>query len=69
MKLFQCFSQKLPIKMSIDLGSSDAFMTQHFLHGSQVGATFYKMCGKGMTEGMRRNSFCDAGFFYQVFDN
>ena len=39
MKLLQRLSQKLSVKMRIDLCSGDAFMTKHFLHGTEIGVS------------------------------
>jgi hypothetical protein len=49
-KLLKCSSEELPIQMSIDFGCSDALVSQHFLHGTQVGAAFNEVGCKRMPE-------------------
>ena len=41
------------VHMGIYLCRGDAFMTQHFLHHTQVGSPFHQMGGERMSEGMR----------------
>lgn len=53
--------------MGIDLGSRDAFMAQHFLNGTKVGAAFHEVGGKGMAESMGRDIFCDARLAGKLF--
>ena len=37
----------------IDLGGSEIGVTQHFLHGTQIGTSVQKMSGKGVAQRMR----------------
>lgn len=52
-KAFQRLTQVFPVEVGIDLSRGDAFMSKHFLYGTQVGPAFYQVCGKGMPERMR----------------
>src|SRR5437868_4750186 len=69
MKLVQCRAEKIPVQVCVYLSSGYAFMTQHFLHRTQVCTAFYKMCSKGVPEGMRRNIFYNTCLFCKVFKN
>ena len=55
--------------MRVDLSGRYTFMSQHFLHRPQVGATFYQMRGKRMPEGMWGDIFFNACFFCKFFQH
>lgn len=59
----------LPVEVGVYFGGGNRLMAQHFLHSPQIGPSFNKMCGKGMTESVRADAFLHANFFCQVFDN
>jgi hypothetical protein len=59
----------IPIQMRIDLCGSDRLMTEHFLHGPQVGSSLHQMSGKTVPEGMRAHILSEAGFVAQGFDD
>ncbi len=40
------------VNMNVYFSSSNAFVTEHLLDSTQIGATLKKMGRKGMTEGM-----------------
>jgi hypothetical protein len=63
----QGFPEEFAVEVSIDLGSGNAFMAQHFLYGAEIGAAFHEMCGEGMAEGVRGDVFSDAGLPDKVF--
>ena len=44
-------------------------MTEHFLHGSQVSASFDEVCREGMSESMRTDTFFQIYFFSELFDD
>src|SRR5688572_9029128 len=44
-------------------------MSQHLLHGTKIGASFYQMRSKRMPESMRRDCFFNSCFKNKVFDN
>ena len=50
MKLLQCLPQKFPVQVCIDFRSGDTGMSQHFLYGPEIGASFYQVGGKGVAE-------------------
>lgn len=41
MIFFKCLSQEFPVKMSIYLRGSNAFVAQHFLDSPEIGSPFY----------------------------
>ena len=57
------------VEMGIDFGGGDAFVPQHLLHGAEVGATFHKVRGERVAEGVRTDGFGDAGRCSQCLDN
>lgn len=63
------FSEKFPVKMRIDLGGRNAFMSQHFLYGTEVGAPFDQMCGERVPERVRGNGLCYLCLCGQLLDN
>ena len=46
--------------MCINLGGADTGMTEHLLHGEQVGAAFQEVCGKAVPEGVWADALLDA---------
>lgn len=68
-KLLQGVTEIIAVEVGIDLGSSNAFVPQHFLNGTKVGPAFHQVSGKGMPESMWGNGFGDTGFQGQVFNN
>src|SRR6187401_1236469 len=69
MKLFQGLSEEFTIEMCINLGGCNILMTEHFLYRTKIGATFYQMRSKTVTECVRRNRFFYSCFFCKVFYN
>src|SRR6185369_7148700 len=55
--------------MCIDLRGCNIFMTEHFLDGTKISATFYQMRGKAVTKCMWRNCFLYPCIFCQFFNN
>lgn len=55
--------------MGVDLGGSDAFVSQHFLDGAQVGATFDEVRGKTVPEGVRADVFLEPYTLDLFFDD
>ena len=47
--------EAFPIHVGIALGGRDIDMSEHFLHGAQVGAAFEEMGGEGVAQGMGRD--------------
>ena len=47
--------------MSVDLGRGDVGVTEHHLHGAQIGAIFQKVRGEGVPEHVRRNAAGETG--------
>lgn len=50
MKLMIHTTKILTVHVCVDLRCGDVGMAQHFLDGAQVGTTFKKMGGEGMSE-------------------
>lgn len=69
MKIIERPAQEFAVEMGIDFGGGDAFVSQHFLYGAQVGAALYQVGGERMAETMGRYDFADTGFLHQVFDH
>ena len=55
--------------MGIDLGGGEVGMAEHDLHTAQVGAVFQQMGGKGVPEGMGRDTLADTGQIGPFFDD
>ena len=49
------FHPLLGADVGVNFCCKNAFVAEHLLHNSQVGAVFNKMGGKGMAEGVRRD--------------
>ena len=54
--------------MRVDLRSRNVGMAKQFLHDTQIGSPFQKMGRKGMTKGVWRDHFGDAGKPRVFFD-
>ena len=63
----QGFAEVFPIQMGVDLGGRNAFVTEHLLDGTKVGAAFDQVGGEGMPESMRRDPLRDPGLPDEVF--
>lgn len=55
--------------MGVDLGGSDAFVSQHFLDGAQVGPAFDEVGGKTVPEGVRADVFLEPYTLNLFFDD
>lgn len=62
------FPEKTAVDVCIDFCGGDALVAQHCLDGTQVGAPFQKMGGKGVAEGMGTDGFGDACSLSIEFD-
>jgi len=56
------------LDVCVDFRCVDCRMAQQELHSAQVGATFQKVRGKGVPEGVRRNAAANACFLGVAFD-
>ena len=54
-------AQAAVVKMQINFGGGDAFVAQHLLDGTQIGAAFKQMCRKTVPKRMRRYRFLYSG--------
>jgi len=68
MIFLQCIPEKVAVEMGIDLSGCYAFMSQHFLYGSQISTPFHQVGSKRMSKGMRRDVFVDSGLNSQRFN-
>ena len=57
------------VEMGVDFGGGDAFVPQHLLHGTEVGAALHEVCGERVAEGVWTDRLGDAGGGGQRFDN
>lgn len=55
--------------MGINLCGGNAFMSQHFLHGTQVRPALYQVRSKRMTESMGADVLFDTRLLSGFFDN
>src|SRR5205823_13990192 len=55
--------QALLIDVGINLGRGDVGMAEHFLDDAQIGAITEQVRGKTVSQEMRVNVRCQAGFF------
>ena len=62
-------AQVFPVQMGVNFGGDDGCMSQHLLHGPQVGAAFNQVRGEGMPQGMRADVLLDVCDFYQFLYN
>ena len=49
------------VDVGVDFGGEDAFVAEHLLDGTQVGAVFDEVGGEGVAESVRGNLLADAG--------
>ena len=63
MEFREGFPEQIICNMGVDLGRADAGMTKHLLYGQQVGATFKKVGGEAVPEGVWADALFDAVFF------
>ena len=63
------FPEVFPVKMGIDLGCGNTFVSEHFLDGPEVCAPFHQVGGKRMPEGMGRDRLGDTSFGGEVLDH
>lgn len=61
--------QIIPVKMRIYFRSSNGCVPQHFLNSPQIGTSFDKMRGEGMTESMRAYGFSYPRFLGKIFND
>ena len=54
--------------MRINLRGGDAFVTEHLLHGAEVGAAFDEVRSEGVAESVRTHCFLDARVFHPLLD-
>jgi hypothetical protein len=52
--------QAIGVDVGIDLGGGDVGMTEHHLHGAEVGAAGQKVGGKGVAEHVRTDILADS---------
>jgi hypothetical protein len=45
-KSLEGIAQVFPVEMRVNFRSGYTFMSQHFLHGAQIGASFYQVSSK-----------------------
>ena len=69
MELLVNRAQVFPIHVGIDLGGAEVGVSQHLLHGTEVGAAFEEMSGKAVPEGVGRDPAGDAGFVGDALDD
>lgn len=60
MILFNGFSQELVVQVGVNLRREDGFMSQHVLHGAQIGTAGNQMGGKRVAQRVGRYRFVDA---------
>ena len=56
------------VQMRVNFCGRDAFMTQHLLHGAQVGASLHQVRGKRMAEGVRTDLLFNTGILGPLLD-
>ena len=59
--------QVVLVQMRVNLGGGDAFVAEHFLHGTQVGAALDEVRGKGVPERVRTHCLVDACRCHPLF--
>ena len=69
MKLDDRTLQVFPIQMGVYFGGGNAFVAQHFLYSSEIGAAFDEMGCKRMPQRMRADHFLYPGELCQLFDH
>ena len=48
------------VEMYVDFGGGDAFVAEHLLYGTQVGASFEQVGGKTVAQGVGADVFLNA---------
>ena len=54
--------------MGVDLGGGEAFVTQHFLHGTEVGTVLHQFGGEAVAEAVWRHILVQAGLVDSLLD-
>ena len=49
------------VEVGVDFGGGDAFVAEHFLHGTEVGAALHEVGGERVAEGVWADGLGDAG--------
>ena len=57
------------VEMGVDFGGGDAFVAQHLLYGTEIGAALHEVRGERVAEGVRTDGLGDAGGCSQRLDN
>ena len=60
------FVKTVGIDMEIYLGSGYILVAKHLLDGSQIGSALEQVCGKGVTQGVRRYYAAYTGEFAET---
>ena len=58
--------QVVLVQMRVDFRSRDTFMSEHLLHGAEVGAAFDEVRGEGVPECVRTHCLIDARRCYPL---
>lgn len=61
-------AERRAVEMDIDLRGRDAFMAQHLLDGTEVGASFKKVGGERVAQCVGRYVFPDSRSFSEILD-
>ena len=56
-----CIKQALGTDVGVDLSCRQAFVTEQFLYGAQIGASVEQVRGKGMAKRVRSGQFVQSG--------
>lgn len=57
------------VDMHVDFRRCDAFVAEHLLDGTKVGAALKQVGGEGMPQGVRADALLDAARLTKVADN
>ena len=60
--------QVILVQMRVNLRGGDAFVTEHLLHGAEVGAALDEVRGEGVAESVRTYRFLDARVLHPLLD-
>lgn len=63
------FSEELAVDVCVDFGGGNLLVSQHFLDGEQIGASFQQMGGERMAEGVRAYILFDSCQFRLLLDD
>src|SRR6185437_9981976 len=63
----ECFAQVFAVQVGVDLGRGDTLVTEHLLHGAEIGAAFDQVGRERMPEGMGRDTFGNPRLPDKVF--